>query len=170
MDRSKRHSLSDIVVRTLCGALCAVDNWVELERLGGAKLKWFRTLLDLPNGVPSHDRFGRVLSLLDPDEFRRCFSRWVESLGLVEAGDVVAILFAPAAGGRVRRGLGPGGGHRGGRTVDCSGPDQRPDLHCHWTLRWTLQSIDSLKVRPSGHPAVVGQRDLEGDSGRWVAE
>jgi hypothetical protein len=35
MDRSKRHSLSDIVVRTLCGALCAVDNWVELERFCG---------------------------------------------------------------------------------------------------------------------------------------
>ena len=54
MDRGKRHSLSDIVVQTLCGALWAVDNWVEFERLGGAKLKWFRTFWELPNGVPAH--------------------------------------------------------------------------------------------------------------------
>ena len=91
IDRGKRHSLSDILVLTLCGALCGVDNWVELERFCGAKLKWFRTFLELPNGVPSHDTFGRVFSLLDPDEFRRCFIRWVESLRLVESGDVVAI-------------------------------------------------------------------------------
>ena len=91
MDRTKRHSLSDILVLTLCGALCGVDNWVELEHFCGAKLKWFRTFLDLPNGIPSHDTFGRVFSLLDPDEFRHCFIRWVESLQLVKAGDVVAI-------------------------------------------------------------------------------
>ena len=103
MDRSKRHSLSDIMVLALCGAPCAVDNWVELERFCRAKLKWFGTFLELPNGVPSHDTFGRVLptmaapsgdlrfSLLDPDEFRRCFVTWVESLQLVEADEVVAI-------------------------------------------------------------------------------
>ncbi len=91
IDRGKRHSLSDILVLTLCGALCGVDNWVELELFCGAKLKWFVTFLELPNGIPSHDTFGRVFSLLDPDEFRRCFIRWVESLRLVESGDVVAI-------------------------------------------------------------------------------
>lgn len=91
MDRTKRHSLPDILVLTLCGALCGVDNWVELEHFCRAKLKWFRTFLELPNGIPSHDTFGRVFSLLDPDGFRRCFVRWVESLQLVEMGDVVAI-------------------------------------------------------------------------------
>jgi len=75
IDRTKRHSLSDILVLTLCGALRGVDNWVELELFCGAKLKWFRTFLDLPNGIPSRDTFGRVLSLLDPDELRRCFIR-----------------------------------------------------------------------------------------------
>lgn len=73
LDRTKRHQLSDIVVITLCGAICGVDNWVEMERFGNAKIKWFRAFLDLANGVPSHDTIGRVYSMLNPDIFRRCF-------------------------------------------------------------------------------------------------
>ncbi len=68
-----------------------MDNWVEMERFGRAKLKWFRMFLELPNGIPSHDTLGRVFAALDPDAFRRCFIVWVESLGVVEAGDVIAI-------------------------------------------------------------------------------
>ncbi len=91
LDRTKRHQLSDILIITLCGAICGVDNWVEMERFGGAKIKWFRTFLDLPNGIPSHDTIGRVYAALDPDCFRQCFISWVESLALVEEGDVIAI-------------------------------------------------------------------------------
>ena len=91
LDRTKRHQLSDILVITLCGAICGVDNWVEMERFGRAKLKWFRSFLDLPNGIPSHDTFGRVFAALDPDAFRRCFISWVESLALVALGDIIAV-------------------------------------------------------------------------------
>ncbi len=91
VDRTKLHSLSEIIVLTLCGAICGVDNWVEMERFGRAKEKWFRTFLDLAHGIPSHDTLGRVFAALDPDAFRRCFIAWVESLALVKAGDVIAI-------------------------------------------------------------------------------
>lgn len=91
LDRTRLHSLSDVIVLTLCGVLCGVDNWVELERFCRAKLKWFRTFLELPNGIPSHDTFGRVFSLLDPDAFRACFVRWVESMATLEVGDVIAV-------------------------------------------------------------------------------
>ncbi len=91
LDRTKLHKLSDILVITLCGAICGVDNWVEMEHFGKAKLKWFRTFLDLPNGIPSHDTLGRVFAMLDPDVFRRCFITWVEGLALVDVGDVIAV-------------------------------------------------------------------------------
>ncbi len=91
LDRTKLHKLSDIIVLTLCGAICGVDNWVEMERFGRAKKKWFQTFLDLPNGIPSHDTFGRVFAALDPDAFRVRFIAWVESLALVKAGEVLAI-------------------------------------------------------------------------------
>src|SRR5688500_7804261 len=47
-----------------------------------------RTFLALPNGIPSHDTFGRVFRLLDPEELRRCFVAWVRAvLGESAAGD-----------------------------------------------------------------------------------
>ena len=91
LDRTKRHQLSDILVITLCGAICGVDNWVEMERFGRAKEKWFRTFLDLPNGIPSHDTFGRVFSALDPGAFRKAFILWVEGLALVGIGEVIGV-------------------------------------------------------------------------------
>jgi len=91
VDRTKRHKLSDILVLTLCGAICGVDNWVEMERFGRSKQKWLQTFLELPNGIPSHDTLGRVFAALDPDAFRQCFIAWVESLALVDVGDVIAI-------------------------------------------------------------------------------
>src|SRR5262249_48069246 len=87
---TKRHKLLDILVIALCGFICGVDDWVELEQFGKAKLKWFRTFLELPNGIPSHDTFGRVFRMLDPEEFGRCFSEWVASIAQLTDGEVVA--------------------------------------------------------------------------------
>lgn len=80
LDRRKRHRLTDILMMSICGALCGVDNFVELERFAHSKLAWFRTFLELPNGIPSHDTFGRVFSLLDPHRFRAAFLQWASAL------------------------------------------------------------------------------------------
>jgi predicted transposase YbfD/YdcC len=80
LDRRKRHQLTDILMLAICGALCGVDNFVELERFCRAKLDWFRTFLALPNGIPSHDTFGRVFALLDARRFRTVFLQWANAL------------------------------------------------------------------------------------------
>jgi len=53
--RTRLHSLNDILVMTICGFVCGVDNWVDLQLFGEAKEAWFKTFLELPNGIPSHD-------------------------------------------------------------------------------------------------------------------
>jgi predicted transposase YbfD/YdcC len=105
VERTKRHSLEDILVIALCGFICGVDEWVELEEFGKAKLKWFRSFLALPNGIPSHDTFGRVFRMLDPEAFGRCFSAWVASIAELSEGEVVAI-----DGKTVRRSFDKAGG------------------------------------------------------------
>jgi len=91
IERCRKHSLQDILVISICGFICGVDNWVDMELFGHAKIAWFRTFLELPNGIPSHDTFGRVFSLLEPEAFARCFTQWVQSVADVTQGQVVAI-------------------------------------------------------------------------------
>ena len=55
------------------------------------KEEWFRTFLDLPNGIPSHDTFGDVFSRLDPEQFQRCFVEWTQAVADLLPGEVVAI-------------------------------------------------------------------------------
>jgi predicted transposase YbfD/YdcC len=91
VDRTKRHNLLDIITIAICGTICGADSWVDIELFGRCKEAWFRTFLELPNGIPSHDTFGDVFARLDPEQFQRCFIEWVQALARVSQGEVVAI-------------------------------------------------------------------------------
>lgn len=91
LDRRKRHLLEDIVVLAICGILSGADDWVSIEAFGKAKYEWFRQFLSLPNGIPSHDTFGRVFSLILPDEFQACFTRWICAIAIKTHGQVIPI-------------------------------------------------------------------------------
>lgn len=88
---NKRHNLEDILVITILGMICGADNWVEICEFGHAKQEWLSTFLELPNGIPSHDTFGRVFSRLDSNQFDSCFLSWIQSLSIDPAGEVIAI-------------------------------------------------------------------------------
>lgn len=89
--RTRRHTLFDMLTITLCAGICGADDWVEVELFGKSKEAWFRTFLELPNGIPSHDTFGRLFARLDPEELRRCFISWVQAITEVTRGQVIAI-------------------------------------------------------------------------------
>lgn len=91
IDRTKRHQLLDIIVIAICAIICGADDWVEVELFGNAKLAWLRTFLELPNGIPSHDTFGRVFARLNAEQFQQCFLSWIQAVSEVTRGQVVAI-------------------------------------------------------------------------------
>lgn len=91
MDRTKLHSLSDILIITICAVICGADEWTEIELFGKSKRKWFKTFLALPNGIPSHDTFGRVFSRLDPKQLEKCFQRWMAAMAECTGGQLIAI-------------------------------------------------------------------------------
>jgi predicted transposase YbfD/YdcC len=91
IDRTKRHSLLDILTIALCAVICGADSWVDVELFGRAKEAWLRTFLTLPSGIPSHDTFGRVFARLDPQAFERCFLSWVQAVMRRTDGAIVAV-------------------------------------------------------------------------------
>ena len=88
--RNVIHKLHDIIVLAVCAVICGADGWVEVETFAASKLSWFKTFLDLPSGVPSHDTFGRVFAALNPDAFERCFIAWTQGVAQVSGGRLVA--------------------------------------------------------------------------------
>lgn len=75
-----QHRLVDIVAMALCAALAGADDWVEIAAYAKARESWFKGFLKLKGGIPSHDTFGRVFALLDPEAFSRCYIDWVRAL------------------------------------------------------------------------------------------
>ncbi|MBN8826661.1 ISAs1 family transposase [Spirosoma sp.] len=75
LNRRKRHLLLDILVITLLAVICGADDYEEIALYGRQKEPFLRTFLSLPNGIPSHDTFNRVLKFLDKDAFADCLYR-----------------------------------------------------------------------------------------------
>jgi len=91
IDRSQKHQLLDIIIIAICAVICGADGWTDIEEFGQAKLSWLKTFLELPNGIPSHDTFGRVFARLDPQQFQRSFMRWIRAVAQVTRDQIVAL-------------------------------------------------------------------------------
>lgn len=91
VDRTKDHDLIDILVIAICTLLCAGESFNDMEDFGKAKEPWFKTFLQLRNGIPSHDTFNRLFAALDPQAFLDCFLRWTQSLRVTIARELVAL-------------------------------------------------------------------------------
>ena len=93
LERSKQHSLVNVIVIALSAVIAGAESFYEIESFGHTKRAWLEQFLELENGIPSHDTFNRVFSLLDPAHFQACALDWVRACigdGL-SADDILAI-------------------------------------------------------------------------------
>ena len=74
------HRLLDILVIAVCAVLGEAESFEDIALYGRCKHEWLARFLALPNGIPSHDTFRRVLMLVDPEVFERCFLGWVRAV------------------------------------------------------------------------------------------
>jgi len=90
VERTRKHSLFEVVVVALCGTIAGADSWADIERFGNNRLPWLRTFLQLENGIASHDTFSRVFARLDPAQLVDCMLQWFHEIGH-EIGTHIAI-------------------------------------------------------------------------------
>lgn len=89
--RTQLHKLEDILAITICAVICGAEGWTDIELFGRCKQSWLETFLELPNGIPSHDTFARVIASIKPDEFERRFQKWTQALAESTDEKVIAI-------------------------------------------------------------------------------
>lgn len=71
------HPLVNVLTIGFCGIICGCEKFTEMAEFGQAKERFFEAFLDLKNGIPSHDTFGRVFALVPPQTLMQTLSTWL---------------------------------------------------------------------------------------------
>src|SRR5215210_3144992 len=76
-ERNRKHLLVDVTVIAVCGIVCGCDGPTAIHRWARHRASWLARHLALPNGIPSRDCIRRLLLVLKPEAFQRCFRDWI---------------------------------------------------------------------------------------------
>lgn len=79
-EKNLKHKFIDIMVIAILATISGADTWDDMEDWGNAKKEWLSSFLELPNGIPSHDTFNRIFSMIDPEQFHKAFIDWVRAV------------------------------------------------------------------------------------------
>jgi predicted transposase YbfD/YdcC len=77
--RNRKHMMGEILLTTLCAAVCGAEGWQDVEDFGNAKREYLRQFFPFKNGIPSDDTFRRFFRALNPDQFQSLFRDWIRS-------------------------------------------------------------------------------------------
>ena len=91
INRTKLHNLAEMVVVAVYAVLCGACGWVDIEATARARIQDLRMFIDLPNGIPSHDTFGRVFRRINPRELETAISSWLSVQMLSHKGETLAM-------------------------------------------------------------------------------
>lgn len=80
INRKKKHKLLDVIVLTVIAVICGAESWDSIEEFGKSRIDFLRKILELPNGIPSHDTLNRIFSIIKPGYFEKFFIEWANSL------------------------------------------------------------------------------------------
>jgi predicted transposase YbfD/YdcC len=184
------HRLLDLLVIAVCAVLGEAESFEDIALYGRCKREWLGGFLALPNGIPSHDTFRRVLMLVDPDAFERSFLGWVRAVFRPEGDGPRQVAIDGKAVRRSfdrRKGRSPlhlvsayateGGIVLAQRATDAKGGELAvlPDLLDGLDLAGCLVSLDALACQPAIAERIVGRGGdyllaLKGNRGKAHAE
>ncbi len=95
------HRLKDILFIAFCTVLSNGEDFEDMVEFGHQRLDWLEEILELPNGIPSHDTFNRVLQLIEPEQLMLCMGEDAQDLIKEVKGKLVSF------DGKKMRGVSP---------------------------------------------------------------
>ena len=162
------HDFYELLVIALCTVLCGGQGATHMAEFAVAKETFLRSFLKLEHGIPSHDTFSRLFRLLDPEQFRAAFQRFMAKFSKTYQG-VIAI-----DGKVVRRSFDRASGKSPLHMVSAWGCEQRlvlaqiatdvksneitavPKLLEMLTLKGTIVTVDALNCQRDIARQIVG--------------
>lgn len=107
LERTRLYELSEILFIAICAIICGAESWEDIADFGRDQEAWLRTVLPLPNGIPSHDTFRRVFGLINAVAFQKSFISWVlrqvcerNTLGIASRSRCDRVLYGPPPPGQ----------------------------------------------------------------------
>lgn len=67
IDAMTDYPLVEIILIAFLAVLANASTWEEIAQFGRSKQRWLKKFIRLKNGIPSHDTFRRVFSLINTD-------------------------------------------------------------------------------------------------------
>lgn len=90
-----RHELIDILFIIVSAFFAKIDEVEEIPFWAKAdqNYEWLKQYINLANGVPSISTFRRILRIVDPKQFEKCFINWAKQMTVYskDGSDIVAI-------------------------------------------------------------------------------
>lgn len=84
------HDFHELLMIAMCAVLCGGQGSVDMALFAKSKAPFLRGFLKLDNGPPSHDTFSRLFRMMDKDQFRSAFQRFMSGFAEQVQG-VIAI-------------------------------------------------------------------------------
>ena len=90
VNRTKIYPLNEILFIVICAIICGADSWRDFVDFGETKFDYLKKFFPFANGIPSKNTFARVMSAINPAQFKECFLEWVKQIQ-IDFQDVIAI-------------------------------------------------------------------------------
>lgn len=78
--RGKKYKLIDILIMTIYAILCGQTDYVNIAYFMKLKEGYFKELLGLENGTPSHDCLSDLYAQIDSKRFMEIFIEWINEI------------------------------------------------------------------------------------------
>lgn len=89
--RGKKYKLIDILIMTIYGLLFGLKDFVNIADFMKLKEEYFKQLLGLENGTPSHDCLSDVFASIDSEKFMKIFIEWTKDIIENKTGKKISI-------------------------------------------------------------------------------